>query len=49
MATAYEETLLPLVSALHHKMTLDHDIWQQVRAVRTEVDALMKRIGQKKG
>ncbi|MCC6592573.1 MAG: DNA repair ATPase, partial [Xanthomonadales bacterium] len=49
MATAYEETLIPLVSALHHKMTLDHDIWQQVRAVRTEVDALMKRIGGKKG
>jgi len=45
MAKAYEDTLLPLVSALHHKMTLDHDIWQQVRAMRSEVDNLMKRIG----
>lgn len=27
MAKAYEETLVPLVSALHHKMTLDHDMW----------------------
>lgn len=45
MAKAYEETLLPLVSALHHKMTLDHDIWQQVRSVRTELDTLMKRVG----
>jgi ATPase involved in DNA repair/ATPase family associated with various cellular activities (AAA) len=45
MAKAYEETLVPLVSALHHKMTLDHDMWEQVRNVRTNVDALMKRIG----
>jgi MoxR-like ATPase len=41
----YESTLVPIVSALHHKMTLDHDIWEQVRAVRSEVDALMRRIG----
>ncbi len=44
----YESTLVPIVSALHHKMTLDHDIWEQVRAVRGEVDALMKRIGKGK-
>lgn len=31
--------------ALHHKMTLDHDIWQQVRSVRSELDTLMKRVG----
>ena len=45
MAKAYENTLVPIVSALHHKMTLDHDIWEQVRDMRKEVDALMKRIG----
>ncbi len=45
LAQVYESTLVPIVSALHHKMTLDHDIWEQVRAVRAEVDALMKRIG----
>ncbi len=44
MARAYEETLVPLVSALHHKMTLDHDMWDQVRQLRTGVDAIMKRI-----
>ncbi|GMV28511.1 MAG: hypothetical protein AMXMBFR59_06360 [Rhodanobacteraceae bacterium] len=44
MAKAYEETLVPLVSALHHKMTLDHDMWDQVRQLRTGVDALMKRV-----
>lgn len=45
MAKAYEETLVPLVSALHHKMTLDHDMWDQVRQLRTGVDSLMKRMG----
>ncbi|TDR46621.1 ATPase family protein associated with various cellular activities (AAA) [Tahibacter aquaticus] len=45
MAKAYEETLLPLVSALHHKMTLDHDMWEQVRQVRTSLDGLVKRSG----
>ncbi|MBL8299286.1 MAG: DNA repair ATPase, partial [Rhodanobacteraceae bacterium] len=40
MAKAYEETLVPLVSALHHKMTLDHDMWDQVRHMRTGLDAL---------
>ncbi|MCQ4166033.1 DNA repair ATPase [Tahibacter harae] len=45
MAKAYEETLLPLVSALHHKMTLDHDMWEQVRTVRTSLDMLVKRLG----
>ncbi|MDC8014644.1 DNA repair ATPase [Tahibacter soli] len=48
LAAAYENTMVPLVSALHHKTTLDHDIWEQVRALRTGVDALMKRIGQGK-
>lgn len=43
MAKAYEETLIPLVSALHHKMTLDHDMWDQVRQLRTGIDALVKR------
>jgi hypothetical protein len=45
MARAYEETLVPLVSALHHKMTLDHDMWDQVRQLRTGIDSLVKRIG----
>jgi len=48
LAQVYESTLVPIVSALHHKMTLDHDIWEQVRAVRGEVDALMRRIGKGK-
>lgn len=45
MARAYEETLVPLVSALHHKMTLDHDMWDQVRQLRTGIDSLVKRSG----
>ncbi|UXI68269.1 DNA repair ATPase [Tahibacter amnicola] len=46
IAKAYEETLLPLVSALHHKMTLDHDIWDQVRKMRGSVDSMIRQLGQ---
>jgi len=31
------------VSAMHHKMTLDHSIWEHVRQVRTDLDELVKR------
>lgn len=44
LSKAYEETLIPLVSAMHHKMTLDHSIWENVRQVKTDLDGLMKRI-----
>jgi hypothetical protein len=43
LARAYRETLLPLVSAMHHKMTLDHSIWESVRAIRTDLDGVLKR------
>jgi len=43
MARAYEETLVPLVSALHHKMTLDHSLWESVRSIRTDLDEVFKR------
>ena len=43
LAKSYEETLVPLVSAMHHKMTLDHSIWEHVRQVRTDLDELVKR------
>ncbi len=49
LTTAYEETLLPLVSALHHKMTLDHSIWEQLRTVRTDLDAIVQKAGLKSG
>ncbi len=43
LVKSYEETLVPLVSAMHHKMTLDHSIWEHVRQVRTDLDELVKR------
>jgi MoxR-like ATPase len=35
---AYDQTLLPLLRALHHKMSLDESIWRQV----TEVHKILK-------
>jgi hypothetical protein len=43
LGKSYEETLIPLVSALHHKMTLDHSIWENVRSIKTDLDSLMRR------
>jgi hypothetical protein len=48
LVKTYEETLLPLVSAMHHKTTLDHAIWEQVRQVRTDMDELVKKDRRKK-
>ena len=40
---AYDETLLPLLKSLHHKLGLDEDIWRQV----TESRKLLKKIDQR--
>jgi hypothetical protein len=45
LAKSYEDTLVPLVSAVHHKLRLDQSIWEHIRHVRTELDGLVKRIG----
>ncbi len=45
LVKSYEETLVPLVSAMHHKMTLDHATWDHVRNIRTDLDAVLKRTG----
>ena len=45
LVKSYEETLVPLVSAMHHKMTLDHATWEHVRNIRTDLDAVLKRTG----
>jgi hypothetical protein len=43
LARIYEETLLPLVSALHHKTTLDHAMWDSMRQIKTDFDDILKR------
>jgi ATPase involved in DNA repair/ATPase family associated with various cellular activities (AAA) len=48
LVKSYEDTLVPLVSAMHHKMTLDHSIWEHVRQVRTDLDDIVKRDRSKK-
>jgi hypothetical protein len=45
LARSYEDTLVPLVSAVHHKLRLDQSIWEHIRHVRTELDGLVNRIG----
>ena len=44
MAKSYDDTLVPLVSAIHHKLSLDQSIWEHIRHVRTELDGLVGRL-----
>jgi len=40
LTRAYDETLLPLLSSLHHKLSLDESIWRQV----SETSKVLKRM-----
>ncbi|MCC2639021.1 MAG: repair protein [Moraxellaceae bacterium] len=40
MAELYEKVLVPLVTAQHHKLSLDHSIWDNVREMAKSVQKL---------
>jgi MoxR-like ATPase len=44
LTKAYDETLLPLMKSLHHKLTLDEAIWRQVNESRKMLHDIDKRI-----
>lgn len=44
MAKTIEQSLLPVVSAMEHKIRLDHDIWEKVKDVADGLNALDKKI-----
>ncbi len=44
LAESYEQTLLPMLSAMNHKMRLDHSIWDSVREMSANVTELDKRL-----
>lgn len=44
LAESYEQTLLPMLSAMNHKMRLDHSIWDSVREMSANVSELDKRL-----
>ena len=46
LAQSYEETLLPMLSAMNHKMRLDHSIWDGVREISANVSEMDKRLVQ---
>ncbi len=45
LAESYEKTLMPMLSAMNHKMRLDHSIWDGVREMSANVKELEKRLG----
>ncbi|MDM5181361.1 DNA repair ATPase [Massilia sp. DJPM01] len=44
LAESYEQSLLPLISAMNHKMRLDHSIWDNVRDTGTDIKEIEKRL-----
>lgn len=44
LAESYEQTLLPLTSAMHHKMRLDHSIWDNVRETAIDLKELEQKL-----
>ncbi len=46
MAESYEQTLLPMLSAMNHKMRLDHSIWDGVREISANMSEMDKRLVQ---
>jgi hypothetical protein len=44
LAESYEQTLLPLISAMNHKMRLDHSIWDNVRESSADIREIEQRL-----
>lgn len=42
MADAITTSLLPVVSAMEHKLHMDHDIWERVKALGEDINSLEK-------
>ena len=47
LALAYENTLLPVVSAMQHKIRLDHDIWDKVQVIGAQIKELEAQLKKK--
>jgi hypothetical protein len=44
LVSAYEASLLPTVSAMNHKIRLDHDIWEKVQQIGDGLQQLQQRL-----
>ncbi len=44
LAESYEQSLLPLISAMNHKMRLDHSIWDNVRETSVDIKEIEQKL-----
>jgi hypothetical protein len=44
LAESYEQSLLPLISAMNHKMRLDHSIWDNVRDTSVDIKEIEAKL-----
>ncbi|MEJ2456533.1 MAG: DNA repair protein, partial [Candidatus Thiodiazotropha sp.] len=47
MGDAINVSLLPVVAAMEHKLKMDHDIWERVKLLAEQIEALEKVIAKK--
>ncbi|WP_031433721.1 DNA repair ATPase [Methylomarinum vadi] len=49
MAELFEVAFMPVFSAMEHKIKMEHDIWDRVKELNEEFDALRKNLKERKG
>jgi hypothetical protein len=47
MGDAINTSLLPVVAAMEHKLKMDHDIWERVKLLAEQIEALEKSMSKK--
>lgn len=45
MAQSFDTGLVPVVSAMNHKIRLDHDIWDRVQLLNEQLQAIASKVG----
>jgi hypothetical protein len=44
MGDAINNSLLPVVAAMEHKLKMDHDIWERVKLLGEQIDTLERSV-----
>jgi hypothetical protein len=48
MGDAINNSLLPVVAAMEHKLKMDHDIWERVKLLGEQIDSLERSMTNKR-
>jgi hypothetical protein len=48
MGDAINNSLLPVVAAMEHKLKMDHDIWERVKQLGEQIEGLERSVTKKR-